>query len=86
MYMDSLITDFCLQVELIRSKLIAKDGTDMLRDLHKKRLFHATHVGVYSVDGYQGQEADVVIITTVRVITYKSKSSKSCSRCKSYNQ
>ena len=41
------------------------DGTDALDGLRRAGVFHAKRVGVFTVDGYQGREADVVIVTLV---------------------
>jgi len=53
-----------LQAKYIGSKLT--QGRASLDRLRANGAFHAEHYGAYTIDGYQGQEADVVIISPVR--------------------
>ena len=52
------------QAKLISGKLAR--GKACLDSLRASGNFHAERYGAYTIDGYQGQEADVVIISPVR--------------------
>ena len=52
-------------MDIIKRKLVRGDGTDALDGLRRAGVFHAKRVGVFTVDGYQGREADVVIVSLV---------------------
>ena len=53
-----------LQATMISNKLKSAEG--VLCGLQKKGKYHLKHFDAYSIDSYQGQEADVVIFSPVR--------------------
>jgi hypothetical protein len=55
----------CVQVQMLNSLL--RNGRDVITRLRNEGHFHLTTYGAYSVDGFQGQEADVIIMTTASV-------------------
>ncbi|GFR49167.1 hypothetical protein Agub_g11189 [Astrephomene gubernaculifera] len=59
-----IITPYKMQATYINKRLDAARG--FLSLLRKQGKFHASTVKAATVDGFQGHEADVVIITTVR--------------------
>lgn len=59
-----MYVDASAQAKLIGRKLA--QGKRSLDCLRENGQFHAEHYGAYTIDGYQGREADVVIISPVR--------------------
>ncbi|GFH06831.1 regulator of nonsense transcripts 1 [Haematococcus lacustris] len=62
----AILTPYTAQCSTINSLLHGKDAQALLAQYRARGIFYASACRAYTVDGYQGQEADVVILTTVR--------------------
>ncbi|KAL6755048.1 AAA domain-containing protein [Haematococcus lacustris] len=62
----AILTPYTAQCSTINSLLDGEEAQALFAQYRARRIFHASACRAYTVDGYQGQEADVVILTTVR--------------------
>ncbi|KAJ9527915.1 hypothetical protein QJQ45_005636 [Haematococcus lacustris] len=62
----AILTPYTAQCSTINSLLDGEEAQALFAQYRERGIFNASACRAYTVDGYQGQEADVVILTTVR--------------------
>ncbi|KAJ9527777.1 hypothetical protein QJQ45_000339 [Haematococcus lacustris] len=62
----AILTPYTAQCSTINNLLHGKEAQALFAQYRARGIFNASACRAYTVDGYQGQEADVVILTTVR--------------------
>ncbi|KAL6755047.1 AAA domain-containing protein [Haematococcus lacustris] len=62
----AILTPYTAQCSTINSLLDGEEAQALFAQHRARGIFYASACRAYTVDGYQGQEADVVILTTVR--------------------
>ncbi|KAL6762390.1 AAA domain-containing protein [Haematococcus lacustris] len=61
----AILTPYTAQCSTINSLLEGEEAQTLFAQHRARGIFYASACRAYTVDGYQGQEADVVILTTV---------------------